>query len=790
MIEEYSDLPLLNPKELNPPLNPSLITDGAGLEKVRSFISRVKLFGFDYETNFVKHFVDRRARTLQIGDKNEQYVIDLLAFAETEENLISQQAPPIVNGKMPVDLTGVVGPKLKPIIDVVGPALQSNSHLKVGQNLEFEYIVSRFCLGMRIWNLYGTDITEKLLLAGLVGSFEKSYFALDDLVAKYIQKRIDKTHQTGFDLKTPLTEEQVIYCALDTRLPLAIRIGQQPRIAEAKLEVVVDKVEMPAIPAFGDLNINGLYVDKDAWMNLVDTNRQQHTKNIQTLDTFFIPVVGKKSMPAYDLKQLEEKWRDLGVDDYVTKEIKAKLKESKDPEEKAKLRIERDAVIAERKERRKIAGEEFAKCRKHLSEVMDNWDKYEGEAAVNYGSNAQVRKALLEMKGINEKNLPDTNDLTLEKLAGIPVIDALREFRTTEKEIKNYGPEWVLYEDEFYIDPKDKSKKKFGLVNRTTDRIHSRFNQMGAATGRTSSSGPNVQNLKKDKTVRACFTAPPGYKTLTVDMSGAELRIIADYGVVKSWIDAFNKGWDVHSVGAEILYAKEWPEMRLPDCAYFTKDHQKCECPKHKELRDGNKSTNFLLAYGGGANKLKDAIKKTLDEAKALMKLHESKFPDVWNYLKRAGKLAVMKMEARSMSGRRRSFKRPTWEDAKAALIADRGENPTTQQISKKLGAMNAGIEREGKNMGIQGTNADMAKVGMGAGFDKEGMAFLWHILYPKYGALMTNFVHDEYVIWCPDEHAEECFKEVCTAIRRAGAEFLRHVVMEAEGHIDTKWRK
>src|SRR5206468_1052075 len=93
-----------------------------------------------------------------------------------------------------------------------------------------------------------------------------------------------------------------------------------------------------------------------------------------------------------------------------------------------------------------------------------------------------------------------------------------------------------------------------------TGRIHSYIDLFGTATGRTSSSKPNIQNIPKSKRYRHCFKAQRGYKIITIDFNGCELRILAEMSQEPVWLDAFRKGWDVHSVGAEILFGKEWTD--------------------------------------------------------------------------------------------------------------------------------------------------------------------------------------------------------------------------------------
>lgn len=741
---------------MNPALNPTLVLDGAGLEKVRDFISRVTEYCPDLETNIVNFYQDRRIRTVQIGNRAEQYVIDLLAFADGKtERLIASQG----NFGVGID------PCLAPVIEILKPSLESKSHLKIGQNIGFEYSTLNWCFGIRAWHFYGTDIAEKLLLAGLVNPFAKDHFAMDDLCRKYLWLLIDKTEQKSFDLENPLTQKQVVYAALDTRLPLSIRNAQLPLLRKAGLETVA-QIEFDAVGPFEDLHINGIFLNRDKWMELVEIYKENHVRNVAKLDEFFLPLVGQKGAVVRDLDALEEVW---------------KSSPNKTPEEKIQRALHRQAWQAARKE---------------MTESTRHLDSYEGQAAINYGSNPQLLAALQgKAKGINKTTLPSTGDEILKKLAGkFPVIDALREFRTTNKELDTYGEEFLRH------------------INPATNRVHSRISSLGAATGRTSSIKPNIQNLKKEPEVRACFQARPGYKVLTVDMSGAELRIIAELAISKTWIEAFNKKQDVHSVGAAILFPSEWPEAALiggellkidgvdtvmPPCAYYTKDFngeiakKQCKCPTHKKLRNKNKSNNFLLAYGGGPGKLADELGITVDEAIELMGLHKGANPEVHEHLDRSGKMAALNLESRTMSGRRRLYKRPDWKDAtlKAMERAGKGIVPTQKQVQSALRGMFGAIEREGKNTPIQGSNADMIKLAMGCGFDKDGKPYLWHILQ-KFGAFLVNMVHDELVIECLPEFAEECFEAVVDAFRRAGATFFKYITMEADGHIADCWVK
>lgn len=735
------------PSELNPPLNLTIISDVAGLDKVASFFKRKSVFVIDTETNMVDSFFKRRIRTIQIGDRDEQYVIDLLPFIAgygVTEGLTLESA--------------MGGCKyhhsLKPIVDTLNSALDSKDWLKVGHNLQFDYEVLKWCLGLRMWNLYDTMMAEKVLYSGEVDFKIRGFWALDDCVARYAGLKISKEEQTTFDLISPLTDNQVIYCALDCRLPLAVKSGQRDKITKTNLSQTC-QIEFDAIPAFSDMHLNGIKLDIDMWRNILDGVAKDHNRNIKKLDEFFLPVVGHKSIPEYDLDALETTWRTT-ID----------------------------------KETRADARKKFMASKKHLRDCTKNIGTYEGDAAINYGSNPQLITALRKM-GYTVSKLPDTNDRTLKQCSEHPmwdlakakekdpeytevgVIDVLRLYRETNKILTTYGEEFI---------------RKY--VDLDTGRIHSRINQLGAATGRTSSTKPNIQNIPRGSAWRACFVAEASWKMITIDYNGCELRILAEYSREKMFLDAFLKGWDVHSVGAEILFGDDWKNGAEEGCLYYSK-HEKCKCKRHKELRDDVKALNFGIAYGMEKRKLAEAINKTEEYAEQLLKKYRATFPTLIKYLDQSAKSATMKMESRTLAGRRRKFQKPTWAQAVLKAQEDmKGKVPSSKKINQKYKAMFMAIEREGKNTPIQGTNADIAKIAMGCGFDSDGVGFMWHDLEPVYGAKLVNFVHDEFVVEVVPEKAEACFKFLGDCMTRSGKVLVKLIPMTSEGVISDRWKK
>lgn len=550
-----------------------------------------------------------------------------------------------------------------------------------------------------------------------------------------------------------------------------------------------------------------------------------------------------------------------GVDAELKLKSEIRVCKKNNPELLAGLEEKLSLLQTQRKYEKEVLKTAASEMSKKRTKIKNLAAKCEGEALINYGSDTQLLSYLKQMKGL--KSLTNLEDETLEKYEHYPVMAAIRKYHGLSKEIGTYGEQWAT---EWVTKP----CKEEGWLHPGDGRLHCNFNQYEAETGRSSSSQPNAQNLPQDTEVRSCFiadppdesiristccdaetqekfnngmggylctacnalceTKPEEYVIITADMSGAELRIIAELANDPVWIGAFNRGEDVHSVGTEILYAEKWPKLALPDCAYYKlkengePQRQKCKCPEHKTMRDDNKSTNFLLAYGGGPYTLAARTHKKLEEAKEIMHLHSQKFPLIWSYLEKSGKTAQMLKKSFDMFGRRRLFPVPTQERARQKASDDREEKlkypeevaenniknftilhkrkptkeelwplehrqPSQTEISNAFVALHSSIERQGKNHSIQGTNASLIKLAMGSGFDKDGNPYLWH-LFPKYNAKLIKMVHDELVVQAPKRHAKTVAGLIGDSFKRAAATKMSRVVMEFDFGINSYWKK
>lgn len=807
--DRFPDIPHLNPQSLSPSLNPIMVVDGAGLDKLKAYLSRVNEYTYDYETNVCDRFFHRRARCLGIGDRNEQYIIDFLPFAGSKEALIRSQGLYRKSGIV----SEVDRLLLEPVVEIIRPSLESNSHLKVGHYLEFEYITSKWCLGIRPWNLFCTFRAERSITNGKIPLHQKDFWGLADLVRRYCHFQISKDEQKGFDLETPLTDKQITYLALDIRLPTALKGGQQAiiqaddakqaKIGKPGLSWSV-KIDMNAIPAFGDMHLNGMLVDEGQWKQIIADNERDLRVAVEEMDTHFIPVVGRKvKWDQAEIDRLETVWRAYGEKSPEEEAISLELRSCrKDKQRTEELKEKRAALESLRKEAKDRAKAEYtAERAKGNAKAQADYAKMEGGAAINYNSPIQLLAALHAGPfGLNKVNLKESNDVAMEKHGDLPVIKAIRKYRSLTKALGTYGYRWITSREEI-----DKETGKYGFVDPDTGRIHARFNQFGADTGRPSCTDPNMLNLPQDERYRHAFVSRPGHDMVDKDCSGQELRFLVEYTQEPSWLDAFRRKKDVHSISAEKISKELWKQAanmeeatmlidgklkKIPPCAYFHNDRAKCACPKHKEMRNRYKALTLGKVMGKTVYSFAQELGLSKEEMQKVLDGWESEFRITESTLEKMRNSSYENKEARTLGGRRRFVTPVSYESAKKAALEKYGDRCDQNKITQTMQSKIAAVKREGGNVCMQGSAADQMLLAMGCGFDPNGKPYLWHILEPIYDAMLLLYVYDEFLVESPEQHSKAIEAEVEDAIIRSGAEFVKSVPMISEGMVSKRWQK
>src|ERR1019366_198132 len=245
------------------------------LEELRSFISEKLatggLMGLDTETNWCNDFFFRRIRTIQVGDKTKQFVIDLREFAGSLDKLTETQGYYKCH------------PIYQEIIDILKPALCDNKVLKVGQSLSFEYTVLYWSFGIRIWHLFSTDLAERVVQAGNISLKKMAEFSMREIVARRFGMLVDKNEQDTFWTEAPLTQKQIDYAAFDTRMPISMREYQLREMSVDKL-IATGQIENDALGAYADMHLNGMLNDGTRSMKRIDNVMAERTEQLKVLD--------------------------------------------------------------------------------------------------------------------------------------------------------------------------------------------------------------------------------------------------------------------------------------------------------------------------------------------------------------------------------------------------------------------------------------------------------------------------------------------------------------------------
>ena len=286
-------------------------------------------------------------------------------------------------------------------------------------------------------------------------------------------------------------------------------------------------------------------------------------------------------------------------------------------------------------------------------------------APFNIASPRQVGEVLFDKLQIVEKAKKTktgqyvTNEEVLQSLKGKhKIVEAILEHRGLKKLLGTY------------IDALPK------LINARTGHIHTSFNQATTATGRLSSSDPNLQNIpvrgEEGKEIRKAFIPEPGCLFFSADYSQIELRVMAHLSGDENMIEAFREGHDIHAATAAKIYKEEMENVT-------------------RDQRTKAKRANFGIIYGITVFGLAERLEISRDEAKMLIEGYFETFPKVKEYMEKA------KEQARNQGYVETQFHRRRY-------LAD---------INSANATVRGFAERNAINAPIQGTAADIIKVAM-----------------------------------------------------------------------------
>ena len=381
-------------------------------------------------------------------------------------------------------------------------------------------------------------------------------------------------------------------------------------------------------------------------------------------------------------------------------------------------RMEQEGVLIDSQRLRQQSQDLATRIAELESEVHE-----EAGEPFNLGSTKQLQHVLFEKMSLpiikkTPKGAPSTSEDVLQELAlEYPLPKKIMEYRGLTK-LKN------TYTDKL---PK--------MINHRTGRVHTSYHQAVTATGRLSSTDPNLQNIpirnEEGRRVRQAFVPREGNKFVAADYSQIELRIMAHLSGDKGLLDAFAHGKDIHKATAAEVFSVPLDEVTT-------------------EQRRSAKAINFGLIYGMSAFGLSKQLNIPRNEAQKYMDLYFERYPGVLEYMDSTRESAKEKGYVETVFGRR-------------LYLPD---------IKASNGARRKGAERAAINAPMQGTAADIIKMAMIKVDD-------WIRKNASDDVTMMMQVHDELVFEIKEDKVET-YVSTITALMESAATLNVPLVVEA----------
>lgn len=631
-----------------------------------------------------------------------------------------------------------------------------------------------------------------------------------------IKEQFERLSNTKILMHNGKFDYEVIKCTCNCVLniywdtEIAARILDENELAGLKKQYIlhIDSTQekydiehlFQGIPyAYVKPEIFALYAATDAYITyrLYEWQKEQFNKpgNEKLFDLFMnvempvVPVCAEMELYGIEIdkeyaKRLSNKYHKK-VDE-VNAKIDAEL--SKYSDKISAWRLTKEANYKERNSKPNKSGEFTYK--KSKNEQLEN--------PPQLNSPTQLAILLYDILGTpaqDKKSPRGTGEEILQKI-NLPICDLILEKRGLEKLIGTY------------ID------KIPECVNSKDNRLHAHFNQLGAGTGRFSSSNPNLQNIPSHvKEIRLMFRASDGDVFVGADFSQQEPRLLSAYSNDDTMIDAYKQNKDLYATIAAGVYKNDyWDNM----------EHRQdgSPNPEGKKRRSNCKSLLLGIMYGRGAPSIAEQIHSTVEEAQQIINDFYKQFPKVKEWTEKTEKDAKVTGYVEDLWGRRRrlpdillpkytvkSTKTSTEfnpilytlgkvNNSSAALVESykkklskvksRNDYQKIQQEAERdgiyivdNGAFISQAERQCVNARIQGGAASMTKVCMRKVFDDDELNRL--------GAKLVLQIHDEVIVECPKQNAEAVMSRLTYVMKTSVADKVQ-VPFKCDGYIVNCW--
>ncbi|QDG51622.1 DNA polymerase I [Persicimonas caeni] len=472
------------------------------------------------------------------------------------------------------------------------------------------------------------------------------------------------------------------------------------------------KYEWLVLRKYG-IDLTAIKYDTMLMSYLLDPGKNSHSLDTLARDLFnyntitFEDVAGKgKNQVTFDQVDLEEATpyaaEDADLTLMICNELEPELIDAELDELHDKLEVPLTRVLGIMEATgvridHDMLGELSEEFEKELQELQDQIDELSG-GPTNPNSPKQLREVLFDKLGLpvkkRTKTGPSTAASVLEELSELHELpELILEYRSFSK-LKGT-----------YVDALPE------LIREDTGRIHTDFNQAVTATGRLSSSNPNLQNIPmrtaRGRQIRKAFVPDAGSKLLVADYSQIELRILAHMSQDPLLLEAYGSGADIHRLTASQIFDVEFDEVT-------------------PEQRGAGKTINFGVLYGMGSRRLARELDISQSDAKQYIDNYFEKYAKVTDFFDELVERARDTGYAETMFGRRRLL-------------------PELTQTSRRQQAF---AERAAVNTPIQGTAADIIKYAM-VNLQKQ-------IEADELPMRMLLQVHDELVFEVEDDFVDE----------------------------------
>lgn len=509
-------------------------------------------------------------------------------------------------------------------------------------------------------------------------------YGLKALAKKYANAEMEKESRNAFiDLRDDQPlTEQMLLYSTMDVFVLPVIFNAQFALLEQSKSFKIFKMESELLPIVAEMEYTGIKLDPVEWSKLEAVSRAK-------------------------LIELTHEFKRYAIDKVIEKLTDNKV---------TGLQVAKRLCIPVRTKRLTAFLEQLVDI-----ENLKGW-LYEN---LNVGSPYQV-KAIVNLLGVD---VPNTNAKTIAPFAEEhEIIKKLLDVREVEKNVDTYGLTWLEN------------------INPVTGRVHTDYFTVGTATGRFSSSNPNLQNVPRTGGFRECFIPEKDFVFISCDYSQQEYRLAGAISKEPVIISAYKNGKDMHTATAANYYEKALEAVT-------------------KEERDWGKTRNFEIIYGTTEWGLHKSLKCSLEEAQNVLKKYWEGYPTLEAFkLKAEERILELGYSITPMGRRRYNLEKPMFAD------------------SRQFQRWQSRIKREGFNHIIQGGGADIMKIAILNISKKNPFG------KDKFRALLQ--IHDELVFEVHKDIQEEAKEFIIREMEAAEQPFLGEIPAVAEGKIKDKWSK